>query len=198
MRVRLVALSLLLLAACKKDAPPADPEPAPSNPEPAAEAPPEPEAKPDPKPEAKPEEPPAATKDLVAVLAGLDKAKTFAELVKLAELEKDLHSPDVHLTILVPTDAAFDALPKGTLDKWKKNKDQLAKALKFHFVTGVNNAQKLGNFRTAPTATGVELEVKASQDTDMTIQGGRLIDIDIEASNGMVHTIDKVLQPGKK
>lgn len=197
MRLALIA-TLLFAVACKKDAPPQDPEPKDEGPadvpaEPADKA--EPDAKPE---ETRPETPAPAAKDLAAVVAGLEKAKTFAELLVVSELDKELRSQDVHLTILAPTDEAFAKLPKGTLDKWKKNKDQLQKTLKYHFIPGVNNAQKIGNFRNAPTAAGTELEVKTSQDSDMTIQGGRLTEIDIPASNGMVHLIDTVLQPGKK
>lgn len=200
MTLRLIALSLVVatLGACKKDSSSETPEPV------AQEAPvaaPEPEveeaAAPDPEPaDTTPE--PAAAQNLVTVIGGLEKGKTFAELLVVAELDRDLASPDVNVTVLVPSDDAFDKLPKGTLDKWKKNKDQLQKLLKYHFVPGLNNAAKMGNYRTAPTAAGPELTVKASQDSDMTIDGGRLTEIDIAASNGLVHMIDKVLQPGGK
>lgn len=204
---KILALTLLVAGACaaKADSQPANPEPestaANAEPTPA----PEDAAEPDDaaaKPESKPTPAPAAAAsgDLIAVIAARPNAKIFAELLAAAELEKDLHSSDVHLTLLVPTDEAFDKLPKGTVDKWKKNKDQLQKTLKYHFVPGVNSAAKMAGFRTAPTAAGPELEVKASQDQDLTIGGARMIEIDIAASNGVVHMIDKVLAPngGKK
>jgi uncharacterized surface protein with fasciclin (FAS1) repeats len=198
---KILALTLLVAAcAAKADSkPPADPEPEATNPEATPEdAGPEDAAKPDDaaKPESKPtEQPAAAAGDLAAVIAGRPNTKTFSELLVAAELDKDLKSSDVHLTILVPTDEAFDKLPKGTVDKWKKNKDQLQKTLKYHFIPGVNDAARVGNFRTAPTAAGPELEVKASQDQDLTIGGARLVEVDIKASNGVVHIVDKVLQP---
>ena len=203
MTPRILALSLLFAGACaaKTDTSPANPEPeasadtrSESTPEPA----PEEATTPEPKPEAKPEPVAAPTKDLAAVVAGNPKATVFADLIAASGLDKDLKSTDISLTILVPTDEAFDKLPKGTVDKWKKNKDQLQKILKYHFIPGHNDAQKLGNYRTAPTAAGPELEVKTTQDTEMTIGGARLVEIDIAASNGMVHLIDKVLQQGKK
>lgn len=204
MTPRILALSLLVASACaakSADTSPANPEPeaagdtkTETTPEPA----PEEAAAPETKPEAKPTEPAAApNKDLAAVVAGTAKATTFAELVTIAGLDKDLRSTDISLTILVPTDEAFAKVPKATLEKWKKNKDQLQKILKYHFIPGVNDAQKLGNYRTAPTAAGAELEVKTTQDTEMTIGGARLLEINIPASNGMVHLIDKVLQQGK-
>lgn len=199
---RILALTLLAVAACaaKADSSPVNPEPTdeaktetPADPEPDEAA------APETKPETKPAEPVAApTKDLAALVAGNPKATVFADLITVAGLDKDLRSTDISLTILIPTDEAFDKLPKGTVDKWKKNKDALAKILKYHFIPGVNDAQKIGNYRTAPTAAGAELEVKTSQDTEMTIGGARLIDIDIAASNGMIHMIDKVLQQGRK
>lgn len=204
MTPRILALSLLFAGACaaKTDTSPANPEPeasADTNSESTPEPAPEEATKPEAKPEVKPSEPAAApTKDLAAVVAGNPKATVFADLIAASGLDKDLKSTDISLTILVPTDEAFDKLPKGTVDKWKKNKDQLQKILKYHFIPGVNDAQKLGNYRTAPTAAGPELEVKTTQDTEMTIGGARLVEIDIAASNGMVHLIDKVLQQGKK
>ena len=198
MHLRLIALSLLVASvACKKD------DSSTQSPEPVTEAASEPAAEPDadepaPAPEAPAPEPAAASKDLIAVIGGLERGKTFAELLVLAELDKELQSSDVSLTLLVPTDDAFAKLPKGTLDKWKKNKDQLQKVLKFHFILGLNDAAKIGNYRTAPTAAGTELPIKSTQDSDMTIGGARLLEIDRAASNGMVHVIDKVLQPGNK
>ncbi|SFD54842.1 Uncaracterized surface protein containing fasciclin (FAS1) repeats [Nannocystis exedens] len=203
MNLRLIALSLLVASAstnvaCKKDSASEAPEPAAeAAPPPAPE--PEPEAAATPEPEAAPApEPAPAAKDLATVVAGLEKGKTFQELLVAAELDKDLTSGDVSLTILVPTDEAFAKLPKGTLDKWKKNKEQLQKALKYHFIPGLNDSAKLGNYRTAPTAAGPELPIKQSQDSEMTIDGAKLLEINIPASNGLVHVIDKVLQPPKK
>lgn len=201
MTLRLIALSLLVASAtattnvaCKKDSASETPEPV-STPEPTPEPEPEAAATPEPEPAAAPEPTPPA-KDLVAVLGGIDKAKTFSELLVAAELDKELTSAEVNLTILVPTDEAFDKLPKGTLDKWKKNKEGLQKALKYHFIPGLNDTAKIGNYRTAPTAAGPELPIKQSQDSEMTIDGAKLLEVNIPASNGMVHVIDKVLVQG--
>ncbi|MCY1058363.1 fasciclin domain-containing protein [Nannocystis sp. SCPEA4] len=204
MNLRLIALSLLVASAtattnvaCKKDSASETPEPVA---EAAPEAAPEPESEAAaPTPEPAPEAAPApAAKDLIGVVGGLEKGKTFAELLVVAELDKELVSPEVNLTVLVPSDEAFAKLPKGTLDKWKKNKEQLQKALKYHFIPGVNDTAKIGNFRTAPTAAGPELPIVQSQDSEMTIDGAKLLEVNLAASNGMVHVIDKVLQPGAK
>ncbi|WAS98568.1 fasciclin domain-containing protein [Nannocystis punicea] len=200
MNLRLIALSLLVASAstnvaCKKDSASETPEPVAESTPPAPEPEPEAAATPEPEPPAAPEAP--AAKDLATVVAGLEKGKTFQELLVAAELDKDLASADVSLTILVPTDEAFAKLPKGTLDKWKKNKEQLQRTLKYHFIPGLNDSAKIGNYRTAPTAAGPELPIKQTQDSEMTIDGAKLLEINLPASNGLVHVIDKVLQPKK-
>ena len=196
-------LLALLLAACasKSDsAPPTDPEPATPPADAAAEAPgeepaAEPEEKPEPKAEAKPA---AAAKDVIGVLDGLANAKIFAELVAASpEFSKQLHSMDgAGFTLLVPTDDAFAKTPKATLEKWKKNPNELEKLIKSHIVPGSYDAGKLGNFRTAPTAMGKDVEVKV-QESDVLVGGAKLVETDMKASNGWVHLIDKVLG-GKK
>lgn len=194
-------LPALLLSACaaKSDsAPPVDPEPS----EPAAASP-EAEVEPasdadadaDTKTEAKAE--PAANKDVIAVVSAKDNTKTFVELLEAAGLASTLHSADGSgFTLLVPTDEAFAKLPKGTLEKLKKNPAELERVLKFHIVTGTHDVGGLGNFRTAPTASGKDIEVKV-QDSDVLIHGGKLIETDLKASNGYVHLVDKVLLPKK-
>lgn len=201
-------LLALLLSACasKSDsAPPTDPEPAtppadaaaggegegePDEAEPA-----DPPDKAEAKPEAKPE---PAAKDVIAVLDGLPNAKVFAELVAASpEFSKQLKSMDgAGFTLLVPSDDAFAKTPKATIEKWKKNQNELEKLIKTHIVPGSYDVGKLGNFRTAPTAMGKDVEVKV-QDSDVLVGGAKLVETDMKASNGWVHVINKVLG-GKK
>ncbi len=192
-------LALLFVACASKSdsAPPTDPEPAAAAPVSAAE---EPEAAPEEKPEEKPApvaEAPAA-KDVIGVLDGLANGKVFAELVAASpEFSKQLHSMDgAGFTLLVPTDEAFAKLPKGAIEKWKKNPGELEKLIKSHIVPGSHDVGKLGNFRTAPTAMGKDVEVKV-QDSDVLVGGAKVVETDMRASNGWVHMLDKVLT-GKK
>jgi uncharacterized surface protein with fasciclin (FAS1) repeats len=198
-------LPALLLTACaaKSDsAPPVDPEPASTAApepdvadEPAGE---DAEAKVDEKTEAKADaKPEAAAKDVLAVVTAQENTKTFVELLEKAELASTLSSTDgAGFTLLVPTDEAFAKLPKGTIDRLKKNTAELERVLKYHIVPGTHDVGKLGNFRTAPTALGKDIEVKV-QDSDVIIHGGKLIETDLKASNGYVHLVDKVLMPKK-
>lgn len=189
----ILALSLLTACAANKPdaAPPASPDaevakPEPAAPEATAEAPAEP-AKAEPEP-AKP-----AAPDVLGVVAKIADATTFNELLSLSDAAKGMHSMEgTGFTLLVPNDAAFARLPKGTVDRLKKNPTELERLIKSHMVLGTNDTTKLSNFRTAPTAEGKEVEVKV-QDVDMLVGGAKLVEVDLQASNGYVHVIDKVL-----
>lgn len=192
--------------ACKKDEPSATPEPAtqpetppaddvtPQTPEDNGDDASKPEDSAD--PPAKPE-PAAASKDVLATIEGQANGKTFAELILATNLARQLKSMDgAGFTVLVPTDEAFTKLPKGSVEKWKKNPAELERVLKYHIVPGTHNVGKLGNFRTAPTSLGKDVEVKV-EESDVRVGGAKLTETDIKASNGYVHIIDKVLVPKK-
>ncbi len=191
-----LALSLLLAACAANKPDAAAPSPPDADQEAKAAEPAEPEAAAEtPEPVAKPEPEPAkaADGDVLAVVAKIADATTFNELLALSDVAKGLHSMDgIGYTLLVPNDAAFARLPKGTVDRLKKNTAELERVIKSHMILGTNDTTKLSNFRTAPTAEGKDVEVKV-QDTDMLVGGAKLVEVDLKASNGYVHVIDKVL-----
>lgn len=104
------------------------------------------------------------------------------------------------LTVFAPTDAAFAALPAGTVESLLKpeNKDQLVAVLSYHV---------LGRKLTANMLPGRAIHVrtiKGSGDRTLRIEkssGGVMIDnanvisADIMADNGVIHVIDKVMLP---
>lgn len=132
--------------------------------------------------------------DVVAILAANPNTKTFSELLPLSDYGKGLHGTEgAGFTVLAPSDEAFAKLPKGTIDRWKKKPAELDEVIRYHVILGNNDVNKLTNFRTAPTASGKELEVKVS-DNEITVQGAKLIETDLSATNGVVHVIDRVLK----
>ncbi len=200
MRTSTILACSLLLGACaaKSDAAPATPPDADNEANADAAEPDAAAAEPEPEP-AKPEPEPAkpAGGDVLAVVAKIDGATVFNELLGLSDTAKGLHSMDgAGYTLLVPTDAAFAKLSKGTVERLKKNQAELDRLIKAHMVLGSNDVSKLSNFRTAPTADGKEVAVKV-QEVDMLIGGAKLIETDLKASNGYVHVIDKVLTLSK-
>jgi len=98
-------------------------------------------------------------------------------------------------TVFAPTDAAFAALPKGTVEALLRpeNKEKLRKVLAYHVLAGsVNSADiKSGQVK---TVEGSSVILKTSGGK-ITVNNARVTDANIQASNGMIHAIDKVILP---
>ncbi len=99
-------------------------------------------------------------------------------------------------TVFAPTDAAFAALPAGTVDTLLKpeNKDQLVKVLTYHVVPGAVTAAQVSGLTEATTVEGQEISISTAGDTVM-INDATVVVADVTASNGVIHAIDKVLLP---
>ncbi len=111
-------------------------------------------------------------------------------------------------TVFAPVNAAFDALPAGTVDTLLKpeNKDQLTKILTCHVVAAkaMSDAVKKmvmddGGAHKVKTVGGCELTLKADGDKiTVTDEAGGVANVtiaDVDQSNGVIHVIDKVLLP---
>ena len=99
------------------------------------------------------------------------------------------------LTVFAPTDAAFAALPAGTVETLLKpeNKDQLAAILKLHVIPGkVKSKDLAGKTLTAETLGGT---VAIDGTNGVKVNDATVTTADIKASNGIIHVIDKVLLP---
>jgi len=98
------------------------------------------------------------------------------------------------LTVFAPTDAAFAALPEGTLEALllPGNSDLLVKLLYNHVAYGDLTSDKLsmGAIDTFDSAVGVTVTP-----TGVEIDEASVVQADIEASNGVIHAVDQVLLP---
>jgi len=122
---------------------------------------------------------------------------TLVAAVKAAELENVLVNAGP-LTVFAPTNEAFDALPEGTLETLLKpeNKAKLAQIITSHAAPGTFKGDLLKSQKKIYQATGdfVDVEVK---DNDVFVHGAKIL-ATVEASNGVVHVVDKVfLFPAK-
>jgi uncharacterized surface protein with fasciclin (FAS1) repeats len=123
---------------------------------------------------------------------------SFTTLLAAAEAAGlvDALKGDGPLTLFAPTDAAFAALPAGTVESLLKpeNRHQLAAVLKLHVIAGqkIQSSDLAGKMLTAQTLNGTI----AIDGTDgVKINDATVITADIKASNGIIHVIDKVLLP---
>ncbi len=107
-------------------------------------------------------------------------------------------------TVFAPTNDAFGQLPDGALTDLLKptNKQKLAKLLAYHVVKGSYTADALQDGQKLKTVTGGTLTVSKQGDA-VTITDGRgttatINQADIQATNGVIHSIDTVLMPAGK
>ncbi|MCR6686172.1 fasciclin domain-containing protein [Pseudoxanthomonas sp.] len=137
-----------------------------------------------------------AQADIVDTAVAAGQFKTLAAALKAAGLVNTLKGPGP-FTVFAPTDAAFAALPAGTLDDLLKpqNREKLTAILTYHVVPGRMPAARVAAMDSATTVQGDVLDIQASGDT-VTVGGARVTTTDVEASNGVIHVIDKVLIPG--
>jgi uncharacterized surface protein with fasciclin (FAS1) repeats len=132
------------------------------------------------------------------VASGAGQFKTLLAAATAAGLVSTLKSPGP-FTVFAPTDAAFAALPAGTVDTLLKpeNKAQLASILTYHVVAGRTLSPALaGKQLTVTTVQGGTLAIDGRN--GVTVNGAKVVAADVAASNGVIHVIDKVLLPPAK
>ncbi|OWK29014.1 fasciclin domain-containing protein [Sphingomonas mucosissima] len=150
---------------------------------------------------------PAASRTIVENAAALPDLSTLVAAVKAAGLVNTLNGAGP-FTVFAPTNAAFDALPAGTVDTLLKpaNKQQLTSVLTYHVVAGRVTAADLarqitagGGTATLTTVQGAQLKASLSGSnvilTDAAGGTATVTTADVPQSNGVVHVINKVLMP---
>ena len=178
-----LAAGALAVAACS----PKPEQPAPAAPEKTVEAAPVPAPT------------PVMAKDIVDTAIASGQFKTLVAAIQAASLEATLRGPGP-FTVFAPTDAAFAALPAGTVESLLKpeNKDKLAAVLTYHVVPGkVMAADVAGKTVDPATVQGKTVKVVGGADGKVMVNDAKVISANIEASNGVIHVIDKVIMPPK-
>jgi uncharacterized surface protein with fasciclin (FAS1) repeats len=141
----------------------------------------------------------ATPETITEIVQGNEDFSTLLEAVGAAGLGETL-SGEGPFTVFAPTDAAFEALPEGTLQSLlePENQDQLTGILTYHVVPAEVPASQVMPGDVA-TVNGAELTV-AVEDGSVVLEDGQgneamVTQTDIEASNGVIHVIDAVLLP---
>lgn len=136
----------------------------------------------------------AADKDIVDTAVANGNFKTLVAVVQAAGLEETLRGAGP-FTVFAPTDAAFAALPAGTVEDLLKpeNKDKLVAILTYHVVAGKVMSTDLVEGMKAKTVNGAELTI--TLDGGAKVNGTTISTPDVEASNGVIHVVDAVLMP---
>ena len=135
----------------------------------------------------------AAPGTIVDIATGAADFSTLVAAAQAAGLVETLNG-EGPFTVFAPTDEAFAALPPGLVDALllPENKDVLAKILTYHVVPGTVMAADIAD---GDVATVEGQNVTLSTMDGVTVNGAKVIQADIVASNGVVHVIDAVIVP---
>ena len=127
----------------------------------------------------------------IAVEGGFN---TLVAALSAADLVETL-SGDGAFTVFAPTDDAFAALPEGMLEGLLADTESLTQILLYHVVGDVVMADTVVTLDEAETLEGSKVEIEVV-DGKVFVNDSQVTSTDIEASNGVIHVIDKVLVPG--
>ena len=136
-----------------------------------------------------------AKADIVDTAVNAGSFTTLVAAVQAAGLEETLRG-EGPFTVFAPTDAAFAALPEGTVETLLRpeNKDQLVGILTYHVVAGKTKSKELaGKSLSVATVNGAEVAIDGTD--GVTVGGAKVVQADVRASNGIIHAIDTVLLP---
>ena len=124
-----------------------------------------------------------------------DQTSTLYDLLKTAELDRTLAKGGPY-TVFAPSNEAFSALKPGDLQDLQKphNRDRLVSILTYHVVQGKLLTDNLADKDEVVSMNGDSLDI-TRQAGQILVDGARIIDPDIQATNGVVHVIDEVLTP---
>ena len=140
---------------------------------------------------------PAVKEDLLSTIKASGNFKTFLKVAEAAGLTGTLQKTGPY-TVFAPTDAAFAKLPNGNLDDLLKpeNKAKLVNLVSYHIANGKFSAAELSKTDEVKTLEGTEIDVDTSTDgKTIELDEAKVLGSDLDASNGVVHAIDTVLQP---
>jgi len=139
-----------------------------------------------------------SAKDVVKVAAGSKDHTTLVAAVKQAELV-DVLSNAGPFTVFAPTNAAFDKLPKGTVEDLMKpeNKAKLQDILQYHVYVGSLKTDMMQDGQTFNQVNGGNITV-SKKDGKVMINNTATVIASIPASNGIIHVVDGILVPPEK
>ena len=141
---------------------------------------------------------PNGSATIVANLKASGKFNTLVAALEKTGLATLLNDPARKLTIFAPTDAAFAALPPGTLDNWMKTENAAAfqRALAYHMVnTIVPKDQVVGKKGPVPSIVNTPINVDGSEGAVKVNGDATVLQSGVMASNGSIYVVDKVLTP---
>ena len=131
--------------------------------------------------------------DVIETLKASGRVSTFlkaSDLVGLTAFVKGLPA----VTVLAPSDAAFAQLPAGEVDRLlaQANRAELQKLVLRHLINARVPFETFKGAETSAPTLGGET-VKLAGDEPPTVGGAPVSQVDVNATNGVVHVLDRVI-----
>ncbi len=135
-----------------------------------------------------------SAKDIVKIAVGSPDHTTLVAALKAADLVNSLANAGP-FTVFAPTNAAFDKLPKGTVDDLLKpaNKEKLRLVLQHHVTTSAFDLDQFSDGQVVGMADGTNVTIH-KQGADTFVNEAKVLGA-VKGSNGMVFVVDGVLVP---
>ncbi|UCF42211.1 MAG: fasciclin domain-containing protein [Gemmatimonadota bacterium] len=131
--------------------------------------------------------------DIVDVALAAGSFNTLAAALQAAGLVETLKG-EGPFTVFAPTDEAFAKLPAGTVEALLQDKEKLTAILTYHVVAGRVTSEQVAKLDRATTVNGQDVAIKVKYGS-VYVNDAKVVQADVEASNGVIHVIDTVILP---
>ena len=135
-------------------------------------------------------------KNIVQTAQAAGNFKTLTKLVVKAGLADTLSNSGPY-TVFAPTDAAFKKVPKSTLKSLAKHPAKLRAVLLYHVVAGRVPSSQVVMLKSAKTLNGKSVRIHTAGGK-VFVNNAKVTKADINASNGVIHVVNRVLIPPAK
>jgi uncharacterized surface protein with fasciclin (FAS1) repeats len=131
-------------------------------------------------------------KTIIDTLTAAGNFKTLLTVLKTASFMDTLRTPGPY-TLFAPTDEVFERMTASQLKMLLKDIRRLKTIVTYHVISGVVATKdvKPGELRTVE-GNSLEADVNGGQ---VSMNGAKVVQGDIAASNGLIHAIDALLLP---
>ncbi len=133
-------------------------------------------------------------KNIAETLRDDNRLKTLWLAIEKADIEEVLEEKGPY-TIFAPTNDAFDKIPSDQWNELLNDPDKLVTTLKYHILPGKYTSKDVAKMKKASSMSGDDITVDTSK--GVRVNESKVIETDIEGSNGVIHFIDKPLTPPK-
>jgi uncharacterized surface protein with fasciclin (FAS1) repeats len=133
------------------------------------------------------------SKDIVSIASNTEQFSTLVQAVQAADLVETLQG-EGPFTVFAPTNQAFAKLPEDLVEflLQPENQDLLADVLTYHVVSGDVTSDQLETGTVETLGGGLAITVSGNK---VIVNNASVIQADLEASNGVIHVVNRVLLP---